>query len=177
MAVIAVVLFLSLLVAASVLLPAFVGGAWSPTPLPVARRALELAEAKPGERLYDLGAGDGRVVLLAAERFALEAVGVEVDPVKAWLIALRARLRRLGGSVRVERSNFFEIDLSRADLVFFYLSPAAASRLRQKFEKELPPHGRVVSYRRPIEGWQPWKEEGGLYVYRMSDAAKVRRIG
>lgn len=177
MSVVAGLVVLGLLVAASVALPAFVGGAWSPTPLRVVQRALELAEVKPGERLYDLGAGDGRVVLLAARRFALRAVGVEVDPLKAALIKARALLKGASGKVRVERSNFFEVDLRQADIVFFYLSPAAASRLRGKFEKELPPHGRVVSYRRPIEGWQAWREEGGLYVYRMSEVRGAERAG
>ena len=175
MAILAGVVLLGLLVGASIVLPAFVGGAWSPTPRRAVRRGLELAEAKPGERLFDLGAGDGRVVLLAARQFGLEAVGIEVDPVKAWLIAARARLRGVGRRVRVERSNFFDVDLSPADIVFFYLSPAAAARLRPKFEAELRPQARVVSYRRPIEGWRPWRQEGGLYVYRMSEARGEER--
>lgn len=177
MPILAAVVLLGLLAGASVLLPAFVGGAWSPTPRSAVRRGLELAEAKPDERLFDLGAGDGRVVLLAARQFGLEAVGIEVDPVKAWLITARARLYGVGRRVRVERANFFDADLSGADIVFFYLSPAAAARLRPKFEQELSPGARVVSYRRPIEGWEPWRQEGGLYVYRMSEVRKKERAG
>ncbi|HEY8497223.1 MAG TPA: class I SAM-dependent methyltransferase [Limnochordales bacterium] len=154
-------------IALSIVLPAFVGGAWSPTSMARVRAMLRMANLAPGETLYDLGAGDGRVILTAAREFGARAVGIEIDPLRAALCTWRIRLARLQDRVRVERANFFDVDLRKADVVTFYLSQAAADRLKEKFEAELRPGARVVSHRRPVPGWRPAAvdERRGLYVY------------
>lgn len=135
------------------------------------RAMLKMANLAPGETLYDLGAGDGRVILTAAREFGARAVGIEIDPLRAALCNWRIRLGRLQDRVRVERANFFDVDLSNADVVTFYLSQAAADRLKDKFERELRPGARVVSHRRPVPGWRPAAvdERRGLYVYVMGE--------
>lgn len=135
------------------------------------RAMLQMANLAPGETLYDLGAGDGRVILTAAREFGARAVGIEIDPLRAALCNWRIRLGRLQDRVRVERANFFDVDLSNADVVTFYLSQAAADRLKDKFERELRPGARVVSHRRPVPGWRPAAvdERRGLYVYVMGE--------
>ncbi|MGI6558195.1 MAG: class I SAM-dependent methyltransferase [Limnochordia bacterium] len=146
----------------SVLLPAFVGGAWSPTKAAVMHSMLELARLQPGETLWDLGAGDGRFLVAALERGA-KVVGVEIDPIR-WFIC-RLRCRRFKDRAQVIRGNMFHLSLEGADVVTFYLSQAAADRLRDKLERELKDGARVVSNRRPIPGWRPSRIDAKNQVY------------
>ncbi|MGI6035351.1 MAG: class I SAM-dependent methyltransferase [Limnochordia bacterium] len=148
----------------SVLLPAFAGGAWSPTKAEVMHSMLERARLMPGETLWDLGAGDGRFLVAALQRGAM-VVGVEIDPVRWFICCLRCR--GFKGQARVVRGNMFNISLEEADVVTFYLSQAAADRLRDKLEQELKQGARVVSYRRPIPGWRPSQidEQNRVFVY------------
>lgn len=157
---------LAVVALASIVLPAFVGGAWSPTPMDMVHRMLERAQLRSGEVLYDLGAGDGRMVMVAAQRGAL-CYAVEVDPLKSCLIGWRVRWRRMSERVHIVRENFFHVDLSTADVVTAYLSPAAMAKLAPKFEAELTPGSRVVSYRRAIPGWTPQSDADDIYVYHM----------
>ncbi|HLT59085.1 MAG: class I SAM-dependent methyltransferase [Limnochordales bacterium] len=156
----------------SIVLPAFVGGAWSPTSMARVRAMLQMAQLAPGETLYDLGAGDGRIIITAAREFGAQAVGIEIDPLRAALCRWRIRLGGLTGRARVERANFFDVDLCNADVVTFYLSQAAADRLKDKFETELRPGSRVVSHRRPVPGWRPAAvdERHGLYLYVIGES-------
>jgi hypothetical protein len=155
----------------SILLPSFVGGAWSPTPMPVVHKMLEYARLQPGETLYDLGAGDGRVIMTAGGLPGVRAIGVEIDPLRWALCKWRARGR---ANIQVLRENMFHLDLRDADVVTFYLSQGAADLLQEKLQAELGPGARVISNRRPIPGWQPQlvDEEFGLYVYVMEEQGK-----
>ncbi len=151
----------------SIVLPSFVGGAWSPTSMRRVRAMLEMAKLAPGETLYDLGAGDGRIIITAAREFGARAVGIEIDPLRAALCNWRVFLGRLGDRVRVERANFFDVNLRDADVVTFFLSQGAADKLKDKFSAELRPGARIVSHRRPLPGWRPAAvdERFGLYLY------------
>lgn len=164
---------LPLIIVGSIVLPALVGGAWSPTRTRVVRKMLEHAKIGPGDVLVDLGAGDGRILVEAVRRYRIRVVGIEIDPLR-WAYC-RLRLwwspgRRLA-SVRL--ANFFDVDLSFATVVTFYLSQAAADKLKEKLERELPDGARVVSYRRPIRGWQPSHHdtEDDVYVYEIRRSA------
>lgn len=164
-----------LLIGASVVLPAFVGGAWSPTTMTRVRAMLHMARLQPGDTVYDLGAGDGRVVIAAAKQFGARAVGVEVDPLKTWLCRLRIGLAGLQDRVRIDQANFFNVDLRGADVVTFYLSQAAADKLQAKFAEELKPGARIVSHGRPLPRWIPTEvdEEHRLYLYVVQGAAQI----
>jgi len=159
------------LILASVVLPAFWGGAWSPTPMRIVNQMLSMAQLKKGETLYDLGAGDGRVITTAVRKHPVKAVGVEIDPLKCLLLRIRLRLMNLKGAARVLQADFFKVDLSKADVVFLYLSPIAHDRLGEKLRAELKPGARVVSYRRTIADWQPvtFLESEGLYLYKVQE--------
>lgn len=134
------------------------------------RSILELANIKPGEIVYDLGSGDGRLVRAAARQGA-RAIGVE----KLWILALWSRLawwictrcRALSapvlgngggngdGTAIFKSINFYKQDIRDADVVFCYLLPKAMENLKEKFEKELRPGARVISRAFSIHGWQP----------------------
>ena len=125
------------------------------SPMPVVRRMLKLAGVKPGEIVYDLGCGDGRIVITAAKEFGAYAVGIEIRRDLA-LKAMRAvEEAGLTDRVKIINANFFDVDISEADVVTLYLTTSANMKLRPKLEKELKPGARVVSHEYEIPGWTP----------------------
>ncbi|MEW6524585.1 MAG: SAM-dependent methyltransferase [Bacillota bacterium] len=159
--------FLALLVLAlaSAAWTGLVGGMWSPTPARVVHAMLAAAGLEPGETLYDLGAGDGRIIMAAA-RTGARAVGVEIDPLRCLYIRLRLLWSR-PGQAELVRADFFRVDLTPADVVCTYLSQGAVDRLSVKLAHELKPTARVVSYRRPLPGWPllHYDAENQVYCY------------
>lgn len=134
-------------------------------------RFLDAVPMAPGQLLVDLGCGDGRVLRFAVDRYAVRAVGYELN----LLAYLRARLCCLGRKdVRVVLGNFWEADLGRADVVFCYLFPDIMKRLADKVRREIRPGAVVVSCNFPIPGLSPQqvlRPEGALnrdpiYIYR-----------
>lgn len=127
------------------------------SPLPVVRQMLTLAELKPGEMIYDLGSGDGRVVITAAQDFGAKAVGIELrgDLVKQAL----NKILELGleGRVEILQSDMFNVDISSADVVSLYLTTSANQKVKPKLESELKHGARVVSHDYEIHGWKPIK--------------------
>jgi predicted RNA methylase len=128
-----------------------------PTPLPVVRHMLVLAELKPGEVFFDLGAGDGRTVIMAAKDFGARAVGVELkeDLVKKALSTVYEE--GLQDRVTIVKSDMFNVDLSSADVIFLYLTTSANEKIKPKLEAELKHGVRVVSHDYEIVGWKPIK--------------------
>jgi len=128
-----------------------------PTPRPIVRRMLEVAGTRPGERLIDLGAGDGRIVIAAAKEFGARALGVELHPDRFSLI--RNSALSLKPNLEAIRQNFFQTDLSNADIVTMYLLPSVNEALRKKLERELHSGARVVSHDFSIPEWTPSRVE------------------
>jgi precorrin-6B methylase 2 len=151
------------------LVPALYGVPWVPTREARIRKALQLAQLRPGETLYDLGAGDGRVLLMAAQEFSAQAVGIEIGPVQWGLGWLRVCLSGSKQRVRMRGGNFYKADVSTADVVFVYLTSAQTSRLAKKLAQELRPGTRVVSIAADFPHWQPEMVDRELliFVYRM----------
>ncbi|MDH5754338.1 MAG: class I SAM-dependent methyltransferase [Candidatus Bathyarchaeota archaeon] len=118
---------------------------------------LILAELKPGEVFFDLGAGDGRALIMAAKDFGARAVGVELreDLVKRALSAVYEH--RLQNRVTVVNGDMFKVDLTSADVVFLYLTTSANEKVKPKLETELKHGVRVVSHDYEIIGWKPVK--------------------
>ena len=132
------------------------------------RRALELADLQPGELLFDLGSGHGRVLVMAAKEFGAKAVGIEAGPVQCIIGRINAIRNGVSSRVRIEAGNLFHADLSRADVVFAYLTSSYAPRLQEKFEKELRSGARVVTISFDLPVWQPtvFDREHLIFVYR-----------
>ena len=120
---------------------------------------LELAQLKPGEVFFDLGAGDGRTVIMAAKEFGARAVGVELreDLVKRALSTVYEQ--GLQDRVTIVNGDMFKVDLSSADVVFLYLTTSANEKIKPKLEAELKQGVRVVSHDYEIAGWKPMKVE------------------
>ena len=116
------------------------------------RAALEAVPMTPGQRLVDIGCGDGRVLRTARSRYGAECLGFEINPIAY----LKARLLTLGREgVEIRYRNFWNADLSGADVVSCYLFPDVMRRLGEKLAAELAEGARVISFNFPIPGWRP----------------------
>ena len=140
---------------------------WSATPKRVVRKMLELAEIKPGETLYDLGCGDGRVLIEASKRYKIESVGIECQEKLARESGKNARKNGLENLVTIVEGDVFGQDLSGADIVFTYLTDPGMNMLKDKLSAELKDDARIVSHyytfknvkpksQHFIWGWQLW---------------------
>lgn len=134
------------IVFACVVCPYFFGAFWYPTPKRKVRKMLHLAGLKPGEVVYDLGCGDGRIVIAAVKEFKAKAVGIDIDPLKIFFVKLKIRLLKLGEEIKLICGNFFKHNLSGADVITIYLSQMANDKLVSKLAKELKEGARVVSH-------------------------------
>jgi precorrin-6B methylase 2 len=130
--------------------------AFVPTPKKIVRSMLQLACLRRGETLFDLGAGDGRVIIEAVRRFGARAVGVEVDPRRIGRI--KERLAATGVKAELIEADMFKVDLASADVIMIYLSSSANVKLAHKLNSELKPGARVVSLDYPLPGWSPTRE-------------------
>src|ERR1043166_8464135 len=119
------------------LIPALYGLPPVPTKPERIYKALQLANLQPNEVLYDLGAGDGRVLLIAAREFGAKAVGVEVGPIQCALIWLRVVVSGLGNQIQVRWANFYKADLRHADVVFVYATSKEIIKLAPHLETQL----------------------------------------
>lgn len=118
-------------------------------------KMLEVANLKPGEMLYDLGCGDGRILLAAASKYRAKGVGIEISDHLARTAAERIKKAGLQSQVKIIHGDFMKTDLSDANVVTLYLATAANDTLRPNLERYLKPMTRVVSYDYPIPGWKP----------------------
>ena len=119
------------------------------------QKMLDMANLKPGETLYDLGCGDGRILIAAAEKYKVKAVGVEISDHLARRATEKVKKAGLQNQIAVVHGDFMKTDLSRADVVTLYLVTTANEILRPNLERELRANTRVVSYDYPIPGWKP----------------------
>lgn len=144
------------------------------SPVHVVDRMLELAHLKPGEKLFDLGAGDGRIVIAAAEKYKVKAVGVEISPKLVAKANEAIQKQGLADQAKVVEGDILEADVSSADVVTLYLAASLNEKLRPRLEKLLHPGARVVSHDYAVPGWKPAlvdRSEGSrshlIYVYEM----------
>jgi cyclopropane fatty-acyl-phospholipid synthase-like methyltransferase len=124
------------------------------SPLAVVRMMLEYANLKPGETLYDLGSGDGRIVLMAAKEFGANAVGVELNKRLMEEAVKKSEAIEVGGKARFIHGNIFDADLSQADVITMYLTTGANDKVRPKLEDELKPGARIVTHDFSIPSWK-----------------------
>ncbi|MFH1375389.1 MAG: 50S ribosomal protein L11 methyltransferase [Patescibacteria group bacterium] len=152
----------------------FVAGFFRSPFVPANRKTVEkmLAAAKlrKGERVIDLGCGDGRIIFLAEQRYGVTAEGYEVSTF-VWLLAQLNRLLK-HSQAKIYRKNFFKADLAQADIVFCYLLPEVMRKLAPKLKQELKQGARIVSASFSLPDWeavQVYEKEGGsekVFVYR-----------
>jgi SAM-dependent methyltransferase len=149
---------------------------FAPTWEPVVFEMLELAAVTRDDVVYDLGSGDGRIVILAAQKYGARGVGIELDPKLVGISNQVASAAGLQHLVRFVEGDLFAADISGATVVTLYLSTAVNRDLEPKLRRELAPGARIVSHQFPIGKWPPEKtirsrEDGTeLFLWRIGPA-------
>lgn len=130
-----------------------------PTPIEVIDRMLELAEVKKGDVIYDLGSGDGRIVIRAAKKYGVRGVGIEMDSSLLDKARKAAKAEGVSRLVEFRNEDAIKTDLSRATVVTLYMLPWFNEAMKPNFKKMLKPGARIVAHDFGIEGWKPDKTE------------------
>ena len=147
-----------------------------PTPQFLVDRMLEAGRVKSGEMVYDLGSGDGRVVITAVQNFGARAVGVELMPDLVRKARERVLSLGLADRISIMEGSALRVDLSPADVVTMWFLTDSNDRLRPNLEKHLKVGARVVSNEFPIRGWKP-AEMIQIKVGKMDHTIFVYEIG
>lgn len=147
-----------------------------PTPYPIVEAMLKLGNIKPSDFVIDLGCGDGRIVVMAAEKFGARGIGYDLNPQR--IAEARENAKKAGVENRVQfiEKNLFDADISKATLVTLYLLPEVNLRLRPKLLRELRTGARIVSHSFDMGDWKPDRkiEVNGktLYYWEVTEQAK-----
>jgi len=128
-----------------------------PTPVEVVDKMFELADIRPGEIVYDLGCGDGRIPVMAAKKFGVKAWGFDINPVRVRESLENVKKNRVENLVTIKQQDIFELDLSKADVITLYLLPRLNVKLIPQLDK-LKPGCRIVSHDFNMEGVRPKRE-------------------
>jgi protein-L-isoaspartate O-methyltransferase len=129
------------------------------SPQPIVDRMLELGAPKPGETVLDLGCGDGRVLITAAQRYKAKGVGVELSANLVRMTNDQLKKLNLEDQVTIKQGSLLDANVAPADVVILYLDTGANEMLRPKLEKQLKAGARVVSHDFEVRGWKPAKVE------------------
>jgi SAM-dependent methyltransferase len=135
-----------------------IAGPYVPTPWVIVDEMLKLADIRADDVVYDLGSGDGRLVITAAKRYGARGVGIELQPELVELARAGAKKEDVADRVKFVQGDLFETDIREASVVTLYLLPRFVTRLVPRFLAELRPGTRIVSHDYPLASWKPDKE-------------------
>jgi SAM-dependent methyltransferase len=146
-----------------------------PTPPEVVTRMLEMADVSEDDVVYDLGSGDGRIVIAAAKQFGARGVGIEIDPARIEEARQNAEDAGVADQVEFRQQDLFEADISEATAVTLYLLPTVNLKLRPILFEQLAPGTPVVSHDFDMDDWEPEKtvDVGSSRIYRWTIPAEV----
>ena len=130
-----------------------------PTPQEVVERMLDLAQVKKGDVVYDLGSGDGRIVVTAAKKYGVKAIGFEIDPERIKESKENIAKAGVGNLVEIRQQDIRTVDLSGASVLTMYLLPEVNLMIRPNIWKQMKPGSRVVSHDFDMGDWKPLKTE------------------
>ena len=151
------------------IIPVFFGAPWHPLSDENINKIIKFAALKPGESFYDLGSGDGRVLIAASKKRFVRGVGVEIDPLKVWLSRYFIMTGELADKIRIHRGNMFDFDVSEADVIYVYLTHQALDRLFPEILDRMKPSARIICYRFCIRNLEPTKinKDQNLFLYTL----------
>jgi len=148
---------------------------YEPTPMPVVRALLELAEVGPQDVVYDLGSGDGRIPITAARELGARSVGIEIDRSLVSLAQAKAREAGVEDKVEFRAGDMYGADIRSATVVTLFLHPGPNLKLREKLRSELQAGSRVVSYVWDMGSWKPADvrrlDEHRIFLWRILSRA------
>jgi len=151
-----------------------------PTPPETVRRMLKTAWVGPGDVVYDLGCGDGRILITAVKEFGADrAVGYEIRGHLCTVALAEIERQGLQSRVKLLNRDLFEADLSEATVITFYLNRSTNQHLKPKLERETRDGTRIVSYVYQLVGWRPtkkkWVDLGAIYLYTVPESINRAR--
>jgi predicted RNA methylase len=126
-----------------------------PTPPEVVEAMLKVANVKAGDVVYDLGCGDGRIVVTAAQKYGARGIGIDIDPQRIKEANENVQKAGVGDRVKIMQADLFEVPISEATVVTLYLLPSLNVKLMPKLMKELKPGTRIVSHAFDMGDWKP----------------------
>jgi SAM-dependent methyltransferase len=145
---------------------------WEPSPPEVVEAILKLADVRTNDIVYDLGCGDGRIVIAAAKDFGARGVGIDIDPVRIAESNKNAREAGVKNRVKFREEDLFEADFQRATVVTLFLWPSLNLKLLPILKQQLKPGTRIVSYIHDMGDWTPEKETvvngRPIYLWKIS---------
>ena len=146
-----------------------------PTPQEVVDKMLLMAAVKEGDVLYDLGSGDGRIVVTAAKRYKVRGVGIDIDPQRIREAQENARVAGVTDLVQFRNEDLFQTNISEATVVTLYLLESLNEKLRPKLLRDLKPGTRIVSHAFRMGSWEPERTEevNGNMIYFWTVPAKT----
>ena len=125
----------------------------------VIERMLELARVKPGDVIYDIGSGDGAIIIYAAKKYGVKGIGIEIDQDLVARARNNAYVEKVDHLVEFRAQDAFTVDISPATVVTLYMLPEFNAKLRPIMDRQLKPGTRVVSHDYSVEGWVPDRVE------------------
>jgi SAM-dependent methyltransferase len=150
---------------------------YDPTPMPVVRALLELADVGPRDLVYDLGSGDGRILITAASEFGARGIGIEIDPALVAQAQAKAREAGVEGKVEFRLGDMYAADVRSATVVTLFLHPGPNLKLREKLRSDLQAGSRVVSYVWDMGSWTPTDvrqvDEHRIFLWRIPSRTGV----
>jgi cyclopropane fatty-acyl-phospholipid synthase-like methyltransferase len=141
------------------------GAFYAPIADPIMSKMLDLAHLKPGQKLLDLGSGDGKIVIAAAQR-GIEAHGYEVNPLLVWQSRRNIKRAKLTHRAFVHWQNFWNVPLSDFDTITVYGIGYMMKRLEKKAQSELKSGSQIISYFFTFPNWKPTKKEKHIFIYQ-----------
>ncbi len=168
------IFFLFLVIVFSTVWTTNLGAPWVPTSMKDVHKMLKLAAVGPNDIVYDLGCGDGRILVIAARYYGAKAVGIEIDPLRYIWCQLLITALGLRGRVKIIYGNFFQKDLSEATLITCYLLQETNDKLVKKFKRELQPGIKIVSNNFKFSGLKIvyWEDNTRFYLVPPSQSSE-----
>ncbi len=150
-----IVIMVSVVMTTCAYITIFGGGPFVPTPMPAVQEVLKHANIKKGQKVYDIGAGDGRFIHFASKKYGADATGFEIDPFVFLIAKIRQWFWKWEG--KMIRADFRSHSLKDADCIVCYMLPRTLAKFQKKFDAELKKGAKVVSYAFHVGDWKPKK--------------------
>ncbi len=141
---------------------------WWKTNKKIARAACKIANVSSKDTIYELGSGGGIFLSVAAKEFGAKGVGIEIDPLRYLFSIIRFKTNGLNKKIKIIKKNFYDVNISKASIVFVYLVPRVLGKLKPKFLKELRPGTVIISFRYKINlPLLTYDKKNDIYLYKI----------